>query len=170
MRPTPRGSDPPRVLDIGCGTGTPLTRRLASCGATVTGLDISERMLEKARRNVPEAAFIRCDVAACPISGAFDGVLAWDSLFHVPLNAQMGTLRKVLRSLRADGVALFTTGAQHGEVVSEMLGQAFYYSSLAAEQYDDILAEEDCRVLYAEVDDPGGHGHRVICCQRTGPG
>lgn len=161
-------SNPPSVLDIGCGTGIPLTRHLVSCGAQVTGLDISTKMLQKARRTIPEGTFIMGDITSCMINGNFDGVLAWDSLFHIPLEEQIRTLKKVIRSLDPNGVALFTTGGQRGEIVSEMFGQKFYYSSLSKRQYEDILAEENCQVLFNEIDDPSGLGHRVICCKRNG--
>ncbi|MFB5191378.1 class I SAM-dependent methyltransferase [Alicyclobacillus fastidiosus] len=160
--------NPPSVLDIGCGTGIPLTRHLVSYGARVTGLDISAKMLEKARQIIPEVTFIRSDITSCMINSNFDGVLAWDSLFHIPLEKQINTLKKVIRLLRPNGVALFTTGGQHGELVSEMFGQKFYYSSLSKRQYEATLAEENCQVLYNEIDDPSGHGHRVICCKKNG--
>jgi hypothetical protein len=45
------------VLDVGCGAGIPLTRMLAET-FDVTGVDISTRQIELARRNVPNARFI----------------------------------------------------------------------------------------------------------------
>ena len=42
------------VLDMPCGTGR-MSIPLAQAGATVAGVDISERMLEKARANTPES-------------------------------------------------------------------------------------------------------------------
>src|SRR2546421_5304971 len=41
-----------RVLDAACGTGD-LAIEAAKVGANVTGLDFSERMLERARRKAP---------------------------------------------------------------------------------------------------------------------
>ena len=43
-----------QALDIGCGTGA-LTIRAAQAGAKVTGIDVSARMLEIARRRVERA-------------------------------------------------------------------------------------------------------------------
>lgn len=42
------------VLDLGCGTGVPVARRLSARFA-VTGVDLSSRHVEMARRNVPMA-------------------------------------------------------------------------------------------------------------------
>src|SRR5688572_14998769 len=56
----PSGAD---VLDLGCGAGVPMTRRLA-IGRRVTGVDISTRQVELARANVPDATFIQADMTA----------------------------------------------------------------------------------------------------------
>jgi ubiquinone/menaquinone biosynthesis C-methylase UbiE len=60
-----------RTLDVACGTGF-LTRHLAG---DVVGLDASARMLEVARRQAPNAQFLRGDALALPYQdGAFDRV------------------------------------------------------------------------------------------------
>ena len=40
------------VLDVGCGSGRPVDRWLVEHGYRVTGLDVSPRQIELARRNV----------------------------------------------------------------------------------------------------------------------
>ncbi|MFB6890158.1 class I SAM-dependent methyltransferase [Kitasatospora sp. NPDC056327] len=71
----PAGS---RVLDLCCGPGVfsvPLARR----GHAVTGVDLSEPMLERARRLAEEAGakvtFVRADARAYEAPGEFDVVL-----------------------------------------------------------------------------------------------
>lgn len=51
-----------RILDVGCGAGEPVARYFVDRGDTVTGIDVSERMLTLARRQVPEATFQRMDM------------------------------------------------------------------------------------------------------------
>jgi SAM-dependent methyltransferase len=155
------------ILDIGCGTGVPLTRRMAMSGANVVGLDISANMIEKARRNVPNVSFVNGDIVTIRFDTKFDGVFAWDSLFHIPLDKQEEVIRKIVRWLDTNGVFLFTAGGHEGELVSEMFGLPFYYSSLSAEQYEEILHEENCRVIIHDLDDPGSDGHWVICCRKN---
>jgi SAM-dependent methyltransferase len=53
-----------RVVDLGCGPGV-LTRALSSTGYEVTGIDVSPRMLEIARRIAPRATFRRFTTSAC---------------------------------------------------------------------------------------------------------
>jgi ubiquinone/menaquinone biosynthesis C-methylase UbiE len=62
---------PVRTLDVACGTGF-LTRHLQG---EVIGLDASERMLEEARKQVPDASFVQGDALSLPFAdGAFDRV------------------------------------------------------------------------------------------------
>ena len=156
----------PVLLDIGCGTGIPLTKQLILEGFIVIGLDISDAMIEKARRNVPEATFITGDIVSIEINRKFDGILAWDSLFHLPLENQEKTIRKIIRMLNNDGILMFTTGGQAGELVSSMFDTEFYYSSLSVDHYERILVQEECEILFNEIDDSMSKGHRVICCRK----
>src|SRR5215207_209935 len=50
-----------RVLDLGCGSGIPVAKTLAAAGHRVTGVDISEVQIARAREAVPEAEFIQAD-------------------------------------------------------------------------------------------------------------
>src|SRR5213076_1834612 len=62
------------VLDACCGTGD-LAIATARFGGHVTGLDFSERMLERARRKAPALEWIRGDVLGMPFAdGSFDTV------------------------------------------------------------------------------------------------
>lgn len=70
-----------RVLDVGCGTGVPTARRLATAGHRVSGIDISPVMVELARANVPDADFTVADILDVPIDpGMFDAATAFFSL------------------------------------------------------------------------------------------
>ena len=61
-----------RVLDACCGTGD-LALASLRAGGIVTGLDFSERMLERARRKSRAVEWIRGDLLALPFpDGSFD--------------------------------------------------------------------------------------------------
>ena len=154
------------ILDIGCGTGIPITRKLVLSGAKVIGLDISTEMIAKARINVPNAFLIKGDILTSKIERKFDGIFAWDSLFHIPVDRQEKIIREVIGLLNTNGVFLFTTGGKYGELVCGMFGEKFYYSSLSNDQYKNILVKENCQVIINEKDDSSSHGHRVICCRK----
>ena len=57
---TSRLADGARVLELGCGSGTVETRRLAERFA-VKGVDISPKQVGRARTSIPEAEFVCAD-------------------------------------------------------------------------------------------------------------
>src|SRR5919109_324212 len=99
-----------RVLDVGCGTGTQAIAawRRTQPGGTVTGVDISEKMLAAARRKARRACldipFHRADAAELPFEeGSFDVVTITTVLHMVPEGRRRLCLREVARVLRPGG-------------------------------------------------------------------
>ena len=86
------------VLDACCGTGD-LAIADARAGGRVTGLDFSERMLERARRKAPDLEWISGDVLALPFDDAsFDAVTVGFGVRNVEdLERAVRELRRVLR-------------------------------------------------------------------------
>lgn len=100
---TPRLADGARVLDLGCGNGVPVSRELAR-RFRVTGVDLSPVMIERARVLVPDATFECADMASVEFAdGAFEAVVAFFSIFHLPLEEQPGTIERVARWLTPGG-------------------------------------------------------------------
>jgi len=63
------------VVDLACGTGDLACEALAR-GARVIGVDVSESMLERARRRVPRGSFLRADAEKLPFTdGSVDAVV-----------------------------------------------------------------------------------------------
>src|ERR1039457_3315124 len=100
-----------QVLDIGCGCGVPVARRLAAAGHQVTGVDISNIQIERARRLVPGAVFLCADATETDFPpGSFDAVVCLYALIHMPLDRQPLLLRDIVRWLRPGGWLLAVTG------------------------------------------------------------
>ena len=59
-----------RLIDIACGTG--LAAKYLLRDFCVTGVDLSERMLDKARKNAPGARFLRGDMFSFSLREKFD--------------------------------------------------------------------------------------------------
>jgi demethylmenaquinone methyltransferase / 2-methoxy-6-polyprenyl-1,4-benzoquinol methylase len=87
-----------RVLDAACGTGD-LAIIAAKAGATVTGLDFSEKMLERARRKRPDLDWIQGDLLALPFEDdTFDAATVGFGVRNVAdLAGSIAELRRVLR-------------------------------------------------------------------------
>ena len=89
------GSLPPaRTLDVACGTGY-ATRWLPG---EITGLDQSERMLEIARRRLPDATFVCGDALALPFADdTFDRVTTMSFYGHLEVEDRTRFLAEARR-------------------------------------------------------------------------
>ena len=70
-------------LDLGCGPGN-IAKQLELCGKdiSVTGIDLSEEMIELARRNVTSATFYCHDIRDIEFKEkSFDAIEKWEVIF-----------------------------------------------------------------------------------------
>jgi demethylmenaquinone methyltransferase/2-methoxy-6-polyprenyl-1,4-benzoquinol methylase len=88
-----------RVLDAACGTGDLAIADLKAGAGKVTGLDFSERMLERARRKDARIEWIQGDMLALPFAdGTFDAATVGFGVRNVSdLPLALTELRRVLR-------------------------------------------------------------------------
>ena len=99
-----------RVLDAGCGGGTPVLADLSE-SATAVGADISRTQLDLAADAVPGTALAQADMAALPFrDGAFDAVTAYHSLIHVPRDQHRAVVDEFARVLTDGGRVLLSEG------------------------------------------------------------
>jgi ubiquinone/menaquinone biosynthesis C-methylase UbiE len=111
-----------RVLDVGCGTGAsalPAARAVGNTGSVV-GVDLSARLLERARMKAQAAGldnveFRLADMTALNYPDAsFDAVVSVFSIFFVP--DMEGLVRELWRMVRPGGkLAVTTWGARFCE-------------------------------------------------------
>jgi demethylmenaquinone methyltransferase/2-methoxy-6-polyprenyl-1,4-benzoquinol methylase len=98
------------VLDAACGTGDLAVAALKAGAGTVTGLDFSERMLERARRKSDRIAFVQGDMLALPFADAtFDAATVGFGVRNVvDLELALRELRRVLRPGGSVGILEIT--------------------------------------------------------------
>jgi SAM-dependent methyltransferase len=99
------------MLDVGCGGGLLLHDALAA-GASATGLDHSEEMVELARERAPRAEVVIASAESLPFEEATFSAVAMCIVFFF-LTDPVGVLSECHRVLRSGGrLALFTSGSQ----------------------------------------------------------
>ena len=130
-----------RVLDVGCGSGWPMGAALLARAFPVTGLDAAPDLIAHARATLPSGDWRLGDMRDNLPDGAFHGVLAWHSLFHLTPEAQTLLLPALAARVADGGRLMFTAGPAHGEAIGEWRGEPLYHGSLAPEAYRSLLVE-----------------------------
>jgi SAM-dependent methyltransferase len=184
-----------QVLDAGCGPGW-LSEFLARCGYWVTGVDISEDMIEIARKRIadigegavafdPLAEFQAMPVREMPWRNRFDAAVLYDSLHH--FDDELETLR-VIRQALVPGGRIYIRDAvrplpgSEGErgLREEMRRHGTLESPLGSRYLVSVLREAGFEQVtrYAEIDElvdlgslrPGARMLELYAKQRLGRG
>ncbi len=141
---TPNG----KILDIGCGTGYPVAQYLTSRNFSVTGIDISRKMIHKAKDlNLRNAVFIHEDILNFSTDVRYDGIIAFDSIWHIAKDKQAVVYRKISSLMKNGAYLIFTHGNRNDETVSAMFGQPFYYSALNVEELKIVFSEVGLKAI-----------------------
>jgi SAM-dependent methyltransferase len=153
------------ILDIGCGSGEPIAKYLIDQGFAVDGLDSSPTLIAICRERFPQRSWHVADMRALALEDTFDGLLAWDSFFHLADDDQR-RMFPIFKQHASPGAALmFTSGVSHGKSIGSYRGEPLYHASLAAEEYRALLESTGFRVVAHTVEDPNCGGHTVWLAQ-----
>jgi cyclopropane fatty-acyl-phospholipid synthase-like methyltransferase len=157
-----------KVLDIGCGSGLPVTRELAK-RFEVTGVDISAEQVRRARENVRHATFFHSDIMAIDFPAAsFDAVVAMYAVFHLP-RAEHGRLfNNMRRWLKPGGILLATLAREAQDAYTEydFFGVQMYWSNYGMREYQALLAEAGFSLIKTSE---SGHGYDATHSHETHP-
>jgi SAM-dependent methyltransferase len=94
------------VCDMGCGPGQ-VARYLRDAGATVFGLDLSPRMLEKARRFSPDISFQEGNMMFLDLlDGTLAGIAAFYAIVNIPKKLLPSVFLEMQRVLQQGGLLL----------------------------------------------------------------
>jgi SAM-dependent methyltransferase len=114
------------VLDVGCGPGT-VTAYLADRGVDVSGVDLSPRMIDAARRLHPHCHFSVSSATELGLAeSSLGGVVAWWSLFNLPRDVMPQVVSSFARALMPAGQLIFGT-----HVGSDDLARTEAYGGIA---------------------------------------
>ncbi|MFG2729006.1 class I SAM-dependent methyltransferase [Streptomyces canus] len=160
------------VLDLGCGSGVPVARTLTDAGHQVTGIDISEVQIRRARERVPQAEFIHVDATAATFAAAsFDAVVSFYALVHVPLDEQPPLLQKIAGWLRPGGWFVATTGHRAWTGVEEDWlggGAPMWWSHADAATNREWIAQTGLTIECEEFVPEGDGGHALFWARLPG--
>jgi SAM-dependent methyltransferase len=149
------------VLDIGCGAGEPIARYLIERGYDVTGIDSSPALIGMCKDRFPDQEWIVTDMRELSLDRRFDGILAWNSFFHLSPDDQRPMFPIFRRHALAKTALMFTSGPGHGEAIGTYQGEPLYHGSLDGAEYRSLLNENGFVVVSHFVEDPDC-GHQTV--------
>ena len=146
------------VLDLGCGSGVPISRFFIDYGFALTGVDAAPAMIAICRERFPDATWIVEDMRKLALGRRFHAIFAWDSFFHLPPDDQRAMFPTFQAHAAPGALLLFTSGPKAGEPIGNLFGEPLYHASLDEAEYRSLLAANGFEVLSyrAEEQDIGG--------------
>ena len=147
-----RLADGARVVELGCGGGAAETARLAQ-RFQLTGVDLSEEQLRRARERVPAADFLHADFTEIEfVPGSVDAVAAFYAFNHVPRDLLAGLYARVHGWLVPGGLFLTALGTSDTENwTGDFLGAPSYFSSFPPQVNSRMLSEAGFELVRDEV-------------------
>ena len=97
----------------------------------------------------------------------FDGVLAWDSFFHLRPDDQRRMFRVFARHAARPCLLMFNSGSAYGEAVGTYRGDHLYHASLSPDEYVSLLAGIGFEVIAHVAEDWKNAGGRTVWLART---
>lgn len=156
------------VLDLGCGMGEPMAAYVLGTGRPVIGVDTSPSLIAMCRARFPQGEWIVADMRTLALGRRVEGLLAWDSFFHLT-PADQRTMFGVFARHAAPGARLmFTSGPSEGESIGSYHGEPLYHGSLDPLEYRSLLAAHGFVVDAFVPGDPACGGHSIWLATFTG--
>ncbi|MFW5985153.1 MAG: class I SAM-dependent methyltransferase [Halanaerobiaceae bacterium] len=160
-----------KVLDAGCGTGN-FSLKLAQMGLEVVGVDISEPMLDKARKKVAKTddnlqiSFNKMDVLELQFpEESFSGVFSMATIEFIPDSKKENFIREMLRVVKPGGKVLIgtiTSDSEWGKMYKKqaqeqdsVFSQAQFTTPEKLNQIekDKLQASKECLFISPDIDE-----------------
>jgi SAM-dependent methyltransferase len=148
------------ILDLGCGCGVPVAQELAQ-RFQVTGVDLSEVQIARARQLVPQATFLCTDMTALRFpSETFAAIVSFFAIIHLPVHEHRPLLERCFAWLQPGGTLMATVGHQAWTGYQDTwYGAPMYWSHADEAMYLRWLQEIGFVVLWTQCIPEGAGGH-----------
>lgn len=139
-----------QILDLGCCPGRD-ARIFTEKGFRVTGVDLSQKMIDLAQSRVPAAKFKVMDIRSLDFEDeTFDNVWASACFLHIPKKEIEKALREVHRVMKADGNFYLSLKQGEGEILKpddRYGGVEKFWSFFEKNEISQILQNIEFKIL-----------------------
>ena len=149
------------ILDIGCGTAEPIARYIIEAGYFLSGIDSSPAMIRICKSRFPNHDWMVADMRTLSVGRRFNGLIAWDSFFHLTQDAQRKMFPIFQAHAAPNAALMFTSGPSHSVSIGTYRGQSLYHSSLDEAEYLSLLRNSGFDIITHVANDPECDRHTV---------
>ncbi|MHA2397223.1 MAG: class I SAM-dependent methyltransferase [Candidatus Thorarchaeota archaeon] len=154
-----------KILDVGIGTGF-LAQRFLEFDCEIWGIDFSSRMLEEARKKVPDANLLQVDVRSewpAKLKIGFDRIVSTYTLHHLNLEGKIEVVQRMSHDLLGEGGSIivgdisfptFMARAKARERLGSVWDDDEYY--WAADEFKTMIWGQGLHVAYEQISEYGG--------------
>lgn len=144
-----------KILDLGCGPGIPVTKELVKRKFKVTALDFSKNMIKIAKKNVPQATFVKNSMTKINYENEFDGIIASYTMLCLDPKKFDKTSQKISKALKKDGyffIALNepTKKYEEKDYYTIIDGQTIYSRPYSQEEITNTFSKYSMDIVLAE--------------------
>lgn len=159
-----------KILDVGCGSGIPITKYLIDKGFEVTGIDLSDAQIKKAKEKLPKGKFLEMDLENINFNDdSFDTIVCLHSIYHTPKINHFSTLKKFYETLKTNGFLIITTGCEDWEGINELYEEIkMFWSHFNKEKNIQMLIDAGFIILFRDIYKILGKNHLLIVAQKVG--
>ena len=156
-----------KILDLGCGAGVPVDDLLLAEGHEVVGIDISPRMIARARRNCPAGQYMVKDILRLnPGDFKVEAIVSFYTWFHLPRSRQGELLKTINSYVGKGGYLLITMGDREFEGEHQFFGMKMWSSQWGIDKNSALVERAGWKILEAGIDTSGGERHQIILAQK----
>lgn len=143
-----------KILDLGCGTGLPYNKYFVKKGFKLTGVDISERHISLAKKNVKTAKYIVGDFFTDKIKGKYDAITSFYAIFHIPREEHFKLFKRIHGLLKKGGHILITlaTDSMKKDINPDFAGAPMAWSSYGIDKNKKLIKDAGFEIIVMAED------------------
>lgn len=162
----------PEVLDWGAGPGIPYDLYLSKNSCIITGIDLSEKHVEMAKKNVSLAKYFVGDFTKYDYANKkYDGIISLYSIIHIPREEHPKLFNDANKLLNENGIILFTIGLKDkNEVKDDFCNYKMAWSHYESKVTLKLLENAGFEILLAknEFDYGSDEKHIWVLAKKKG--